>query len=95
MGEAKRRLEEVREDMTRVVEGWMSEPTEWEASMVAEVLQLPRVTVPRCPPDLLARMRMETGNCHANAYSLERADPENQLQRPTNRHPVHRYIRFR
>lgn len=81
MGEAKRNLEEVRAQMMRVAEGWMLEPTDWEARMVEEVRQLPRRKVKRLPPDMLAYMRMQPGDCHANTYFMEREDPENLHKR--------------
>ena len=76
MGEAKRKLEEVRTTMLRVVEGWMLEPTEWEARMVAEVRRLPRIEGQRYPPHVLAYMKMKMGECHANAWFMEREDPD-------------------
>ena len=81
MGEAKRNLEEVRAQMMRVAEGWMLEPTDWEARMVEEVRKLPRIEVRRLPSAMLDYMRMQPGDCHANTYFMEREDPEKTHKR--------------
>ncbi|NMN07524.1 MULTISPECIES: hypothetical protein [unclassified Novosphingobium] len=81
MGQAKRNLEEVRARMISVAERWMFEPSEWEARAVAEIKGLPRVEVSRYPAPVLEMMRMKIGECHANAYFMEREDPEKLCKR--------------
>ncbi len=81
MGEAKRKREELRQRFLQIVEGWSAAPTEWETRMVAEVKELPRMTVRRYPPHVLAYMNMKQGECHANCQFMQNEDPDGICQR--------------
>ena len=80
MGDAKRKLENVRRALLREIESWAFPATEWEARTVAEVRALPVVTVQRYPDEALAQMRMPPRQCHPNARFMQENDPERRLK---------------
>lgn len=80
MGEAKRKLEELRRSFLAEIESWTFPATEWEARTVAEIRALPSVTVRRYPDEVLAQMRMPPRQCHPNARFMQDNDPERRLR---------------
>lgn len=76
MGEAKRKLEELRKTVITFMEKWDFPPSDAEARAVEEIKELPVVRVWRYPPDVLAHMRMPPNQCHINAQFMQDNDPE-------------------
>ncbi|WP_051678736.1 hypothetical protein [Xanthobacter sp. 91] len=76
MGDAKRKLERVRQTFLAGLGDWMFPPSDWETRTVAEIQALPVVIVTRRPIHELEYMRMPAKQCHANARFLQDHDPE-------------------
>jgi hypothetical protein len=76
MGEAKRKMEELRRTVLTFMERWDFPPSEAEARAVEEIKKLPVVIARRQPAHVLAYMRMPPNQCHTNARFMEENDPE-------------------
>lgn len=83
MGEAKRKLEEVRVTFLQELEKWSFPISDWEIETVREITQLPSVRVTRYPTHVLAYMRMPPRQCHANARFMQDNDPDKRLKQVT------------
>ncbi len=83
MGEAKRKAERLRAQFLADIEEWMFPASEWEARMVAEVRELPRVRAHRITPNQAADMGMPAKECHANCRWYQDNDPEGKARQIT------------
>ncbi|WP_234052600.1 MULTISPECIES: hypothetical protein [unclassified Xanthobacter] len=83
MGEAKRKLEQVRHTFLADLGEWMFPPSDWETRTVAEIQALPVVIVTRRPDRDLEYMRMPAKQCHENAHFLQVHDPEGLMRHVT------------
>lgn len=83
LGEAKRKIEELKSLVIKQFERWDFPSTDAEVEAVREIRQLPVVMVQRYPADKLAWMRMPTNQCHANARFMVDNDPEGKIRQVT------------
>lgn len=76
MGEAKARLDRLREIFADSAARWMFARTAWEDRAVAEILACPAEVAHRVDPATLRRHRLPERDCHSNAerYAAARAD---------------------
>lgn len=83
MGEAKRRMEQIRASYLEELKRWQFPETEWEKRTIEEIRKLPVVVVTRYPDDTLAYMRMLPRQCHVNARFMQDNDPDGRLKQVT------------
>ena len=75
MGEAKARLERLRETFLGSAEQWMFPPSRWERDAVREILSLPVERAIRGVPRGAAILNAPTRECHTNAKFYAEHDP--------------------
>lgn len=80
MGEAKLRREQMRAIMLAQADNWSRPASAWEADLVAELLDMPVVHVPRLSAEDIAWMGMPPNECHANTRWYEANDPTGQAK---------------
>lgn len=83
MGQAKRKLEEIRKVFLAELEDWAFPPTDWERHTVIELQSLPIVKVQRYPKELISQMRMKARQCHVNALFMEDNGTKEGMKRIT------------
>lgn len=76
MGEAKRRKEELRKHVHREIESGLAPITDAEVALARHVTSLTYQTLPRAPREQIEYMRMQRNDCHQNAISYSKLDPE-------------------
>lgn len=54
---------------------WDFPPSQWEADLVAELLELPYYDVPRLPREELDRLGVRANECHANVRRIVAENP--------------------
>ncbi|WP_019832579.1 hypothetical protein [Sphingomonas sp. PR090111-T3T-6A] len=75
MGEARDRLERLRETFLASAEQWMFPPSRWEQDAVREILALPVERAIRGVPRGAAVLNAPTRECHTNAAFYAEHDP--------------------
>jgi hypothetical protein len=77
MGEARVRLDRLRQTFIEGAERWMFDRSAWEDAAVAEILALPVEIAHRPNPAMLRRLGLPERDCHTNAerYAAARANP--------------------
>ena len=83
MGEARRKMQKLRESLLWQAESWCFSPSDWETSLVDEILDIPIVHVPRMLRNQIDWMGMPSQRCHENAFWYEKNDPTNQTKAVT------------
>jgi hypothetical protein len=83
MGEAKQKLQKLRDGLLWQAEGWCFPATVWESELVEEILNLPSFKIPRLSNKELRSMGMPPGECHSNTRWYERNDPTKETKSVT------------
>jgi len=76
MGEAKVRMDRLRDTFTHSAERWMFARSLWEDRTVAEILSYPVEQAQRADPAMLRKLNLTARDCHDNAerYAAGRKD---------------------
>ncbi len=76
-------MQKLRDGLLWQAESWCFPPSDWEVSVVNEILEIPVVYVPRLPRDEIDWMGMPPQHCHQNALWYEQNDPTNRTKSVT------------
>lgn len=67
--------EVLKETLLSAIRGWEFAPSQWEADLVTELVQLPYFDVPHLPKEELERMGMRPNECYENVRRCVRDTP--------------------
>lgn len=80
MGEAKRKLENIRKALLGELEKWSFPATEWERNAIKEILAMTSSSVTPFSHAQMLSMNMKPQQCHVNASEYARLDPEKKTE---------------
>lgn len=80
MGQAKAKGEQLRKRLLEQNDVWDFPPTDWEAELVNELLDMPVLMVPKAPANQLKEMRLPFNECHENTRWYAKSAPSGAVK---------------